>query len=72
MTAREQQLARMVARILTGERTMAEASVELGLSERQLRRLRAALTADGPAGLVHGNRGRAEPRRIEPDRQGAG
>jgi transposase len=69
MTAREQQRARMVARILTGERTMAEASVELGLSERQLWRLRAALSGDGPAGLVHGNRGRASPRRIEPDRR---
>jgi transposase len=59
----------MVARVLTGERTMAEASVELGLSERQLWRLRAALVGDGPAGLVHGNRGRASPRRIEPDRR---
>jgi len=69
MTAREQQRARVVARILTGERTMAEASVELGLSERQLWRLRAALVETGPAGLVHGNRGRASPRRIEPDRR---
>jgi transposase len=64
MTVRDQQRARVVARILSGERTMAEASVELGLSERQLWRLRAALTGDGPAGLVHGNRGRASPRRI--------
>jgi hypothetical protein len=69
MTAREQQRARVVARILKGERTMAEASVELGLSERQLWRLRAALVGDGPAGLVHGNRGRASPRRIDPDRR---
>ena len=45
MTAREQQRARVVARMIKGERTMAEASVELGLSERQLWRLRAAFTA---------------------------
>ena len=64
MTVREQQRARVVARILMGERTMAEGSVELGLSERQLWRLRAALVEAGPAGLVHGNRGRASARRI--------
>lgn len=69
MTAREQQRARVLARILTGERTMAEACVELGLSERQLWRVRAALIEDGPAGLVHGNRGRTSARRIDPDRR---
>ena len=69
MTAREQQRARMLTRILRGERTMAEGSAELGLSERQLWRLRAALVEAGPAGLVHGNRGRASPRRIDPDRR---
>src|SRR4051794_3044151 len=65
MTVREQQRARVVARILNGELTMSEGSVELDLSERQLWRLRAALVEAGPAGLVHGNRGRASPRRID-------
>jgi hypothetical protein len=46
---------------------MAEGSTELGLSVRQLWRLRAALVGAGPAGLVHGNRGRASARRIDPD-----
>jgi hypothetical protein len=67
MTVREQQRARVVARILTGEMTMTEGSIVLGLSERQLWRLRAALVGGGPAGLVHGNRGRASPRRIAPE-----
>lgn len=69
MTPREQHRVRILSRILKGERTMAEGSVELGLSERQLWRLRAALVGEGPAGLVHGNRGRASPRRVEPDRR---
>ena len=66
MTVREQRRARVLSRILMGELTMAEGSTELGLSERQLWRLRAAFIATGPAGLVHGNRGRASALRIDP------
>ena len=69
MTAREQRRARVMTRILRGERTMAEGGVELGLSERQLWRLRAAFIEAGPAGLVHGNRGRPSPQRIDPGRR---
>ena len=69
MTAREQQRARVLGRVLMGELTMAEGSLELGLSERQLWRLRTALIGVGPAGLVHGNRGRASAQRIDPDRR---
>lgn len=43
--------------------TMAEAARLLGLSPRQLRRLRTAYQARGAAALVHGNRGRPSPRR---------
>jgi hypothetical protein len=69
MTAREQRRVRVLTRILTGELTMAEGSAALGLSERQLWRLRAAFVGAGPAGLVHGNRGRASSQRIDPDRR---
>ena len=69
MTVREQRRARVLNRILTGELTMAEGSTELGLSERQLWRLRAALVEAGPAGLVHGNRGRVSPLRIDRGRR---
>jgi hypothetical protein len=69
MTAREQRRARVLTRVLVGELTMTEGGVELGLSERQLWRLRAAFVDAGPAGLVHGNRGRASPHRIDPDRR---
>lgn len=43
--------------------TLAEASRVLGLSDRQIRRLRAAFQARGAAALAHGNRGRPSPRR---------
>ena len=56
MTAREQQRAMVLARILHGELTMPDGASLLGLSERQLWRLRATFGASGPAGLVHGNR----------------
>lgn len=69
MTVREQRRARVLSRILTGELTMAEGSTELDVSERQLWRLRAAFVESGPAGLVHGNRGRASSQRIDPGRR---
>ena len=66
MTAREQQRTRILTRVLEGRLTMAEGATLLNLSERQLWRLRRALDDDGPAGLVHGNRGRPSPRRTDP------
>lgn len=44
-----------------GQRQAAE---ELGISERQVRRLVRRLGAEGDRGIVHGLRGRASPRRI--------
>jgi len=47
-----------------GEVTTAEAAALLGLSERQVWRLRRGFERDGPAALVHGNRGRPSSRRL--------
>lgn len=58
---------RVLAALLAGLMTGAEAAAELGLSVRQVRRLAGALRRRGPAGLVHGNRGRASPRRLPDD-----
>jgi transposase len=66
MTVEEQRRAWALTRVLKGALTMAEAAGELGLSERHLWRLRSAFERDGPAALVHGNRGRSSPRRVEP------
>lgn len=64
MNAREQRRAWVLTKVLKGERTMSEAAEALALSERQLWRLRTAFERDGPAGLVHGNRGKVSPRRL--------
>lgn len=64
MSVRDQQRAQVLTKLLVGEVTVAQAGVLLGLSERQVWRLRARLVRDGPAGLVHANRGRPSPRRI--------
>jgi len=55
----------VLTRVLQRELTMTEAARMVGLSERQLWRLRSAFERDGPAGLVHGNRGRPSGRRLE-------
>jgi transposase len=65
MTPTDQRRAWVLNRLARGDLTMAEAAGVLGLSERQVWRLRAAFERAGPAGLVHGNRGRASPRRVQ-------
>lgn len=65
MTRREQARAMVLVRVAGGELTVAEAASLLRLSERQTWRLRAAFERDGPSALVHGNRGRASPRRLD-------
>jgi hypothetical protein len=64
MTSRDQRRAWILTKLLVGEVTTAEAAALLGLSERQVWRLRRAFEGDGPAALVHGNRGRASSRRL--------
>ncbi len=47
-----------VARVNAGKLTLTEAAVVLGISVRQLRRVRRAVAAHGRTALQHGNRGR--------------
>jgi transposase len=61
----EQRRVLVLTRVLDGGLTVAEAAELLGVSERSVHRLRARLERDGPAGLVHGNRGRVSPRRLD-------
>jgi transposase len=65
MTSREQRRAKVLARVAEGRLTVELAAAELGLSVRQVWRLLAAVRAAGPAGLVHGNRGRPSARRTD-------
>src|SRR3970040_987406 len=64
MTSRDQGGAWILTKRRGGEVTTAEAAALLGLSERQVWRLRRAFERDGPAALVHGNRGRPSSRRL--------
>ena len=64
MSKQEQRRAWVVSRVMAGELGVAEAARLLQLSERSIRRLRARMEREGPAALVHGNRGRVSPRRL--------
>ena len=55
-----------VERVRRGALTNGEAAAVVGLSERQMRRLRRRVAEQGRAGAVHGNRGRAPSHRLAP------
>jgi transposase len=63
MSVGEQRRAQVLGRVDRNELSVAQAAALLGLSERQVARLRARFAEFGPAGLVHRNRGRPSPRR---------
>lgn len=64
MSIEEQQRTMVLTRVVAGSVSMTEAAAVLGLSERSVWRLKRRFLADGPAGLVHGNRGRPSGRRL--------
>jgi transposase len=65
MSKDEQRRAWVVTRVVAGDLTVGEAAHLLGLAERSVWRLKARFLRDGPAGLVHANRGRPSSRRID-------
>jgi transposase len=64
LTQRAQQRLVVLNALERGEVLMAEAATLVGLSVRQLRRLRRAYRRRGAKALVHGNRGRPSPLRV--------
>jgi hypothetical protein len=58
MTTIEQRRAWVLTKVLAGELEVLEAADLLGLSVRLVWRLKRRFADEGPAGLVHGNRGR--------------
>lgn len=58
MNEKEQRRAMILAGVMEGRLTSVQAAELMSLSERQERRLRRAFFENGPAVLVHGNRGR--------------
>lgn len=65
MTSREQRRAMVLTKLLVGELSVAECAELLGVGERQAWRLKARYEREGPGALVHGNRGRPSPRRLD-------
>lgn len=63
LSQREEQRAMVLNALERGALGSGEAAALLGLTTRQVRRLRRAYRRDGPKALVHGNRGRPSPRR---------
>jgi transposase len=66
LTTRDQQRLEVLTRWIADILTTDEAVGLLGLSERSAWRLRGRLLKRGADGLVHGNQGRASPRRLSP------
>ncbi len=64
MSEREWKRWDVMERLRRGALTSGEAADVLGLSVRQVRRVRRAVERRGRAGVVHGNRGRASPHRL--------
>jgi transposase len=65
MSQRERDLLKIMAPVLQGKRTQAEAARLADLSVRQVRRLQRKLQQDGDAALVHGLRGKPSNRRLD-------
>ena len=65
MSKKELRRVEVIAQLEAGTLKTKEASELLGLSERQVKRLRRTYRKKGAVGLAHGNRGKASPRRTE-------
>src|SRR6516162_6009241 len=69
MSQPERDLRKILAPVLEGKRTQAEAARRAGLSVRQVRRLQRKLEQDGDAALVHGLRGKPSNRRYDAEKR---
>src|SRR5262245_20918758 len=66
MSQKERDVLKVMHAVLRGERTQAEAARLLGLTARQVRRIRRKLEAGGDQAIVHGLRGRPSNHRPDP------
>ena len=64
MNQKEQNRLQVLNRLLEGVLDVGEASELLGVSQRQVRRLRAAYREEGASALAHGNRGRSPNHKV--------
>jgi transposase len=72
LSQKELQRVSVISTCIKGDLACVSAAGLLGLSVRQIKRLKKRLREDGEAALAHANRGRPSPRRLpEPTRQAA-
>jgi len=69
MTQKEVTRLEVMGSLEAGRLKGKEAALLLGLSERQVKRLRKAYRERGAAGLTHGNRGKRSPRRLTEEKE---
>lgn len=65
LSDKQQRRCEIVTRLIARKISSQEASELLGISDRQVRRIRRRYEADGLETLVHGNQGRPSPRRTK-------
>jgi hypothetical protein len=65
MSQRERDRLKVMAAVMSGQRTQSEAGRLLELSERQVRRIQRRLESGGDGAIIHGLRGRPSNRRRE-------
>ncbi len=70
LSQKEQRRLKVVSELEAGHVSAQEAGRLLGISARQLRRLRAGFREEGAASFVHGNRGRASVHRLNDELRG--
>src|SRR5512141_2985313 len=68
LNEQEQRDVEILTRLEAGVLDVGAAAELLGVSVRQVRRLRVRFRQEGMAGVIHGNRGRAPANRTDPDR----
>jgi hypothetical protein len=64
LTGRDMRRLRSVEAALAGRITNSEGARQLGLSERQFKRLRKRVASEGPSGVIHKGRGKDSNRRL--------
>ena len=67
LNAEQQREVEILTRLVAGVLDVGTAAELLGVSVRQVRRLRSRFRQDGMAAVVHGNRGRTPANRTDPD-----
>lgn len=61
MNDNERKKYEVIGKVIKGKMTRKEASIELGLSLRQIDKLKRKYVAGGETGFIHGNRGKDNP-----------